>query len=124
MNPAVRAHPFDPVRGRQHQAEIDHDGEGDAGEHHGDPEPAHGLLGGISRAAHGGLVRLEGEVCEDRRTGYADRQAPDPRRVVAVLPTVGHPEENVARPECVPHVVAQGGEPEEGGHQGNVHDRV
>lgn len=116
MNSAVRAHPFDPVRGRQHKAEIDHNGEGDTHEHHGDPEPAHGLLGGIGRAAHGGLVCLEGEMRKDRGTGYTDRQTPDPRRVVAVFPTIGHPQENVAWPECVPHVVAQGAEPEEGSH--------
>lgn len=124
MNTAVRAHPLDPVGGRQYQAQVDHDGERDAHEHDGEPEPAHGLLGRVGRAVHGGLVRLEGEVREDRRAGYADRQAPDPGRVVAVLPAVGHPQENVARPERVPHVVAQSAEPEESGHQENEHDRV
>jgi len=124
VNSTVRAHPFDSVCGRQHQAEIDHDGEGDTREHDGDSEPAYGLLSGIGRATHGGLVRLEGEVREDRGNGYAECQAPDPGRVVAVLSAIGHPEENVARSESVPHVVAQSAEPEEGGHQGNVHDCV
>lgn len=124
MDASVRAHPLDPVRGRQYQAQIDHDGEGDAHEHHGEPEPAHSLLDRIRRAAHGGLARLEGEVREDRRASKAGCQAPDPGRVVAVLPAVGHPQKNVARPERVPHVVAQGAEPEESGHQENVHDYV
>lgn len=91
MNTAVRTHPLDPVRGRQDQTQIDHDGERDAHEDHGKPKPAQGFLGRITRAAHGGLVRLEGEMREDRRASYAGRQAPDPGRVVAVFPAVSHP---------------------------------
>lgn len=124
MDTAVRAHPLDPVRGRQYQAQIDHDGERDTHEHHGKPQPTYGFLGRIGRTAHGGFIRLKGEMREDRRACYADRYTPNPGRVVAVLPAVGHPQENVARSERVPHVVAQGAEPEEGGHQENVHDRV
>lgn len=78
MDPPVRTHPLDPVRRGQHEAQIDYNGEGDAHEHHGDAEPAHGLLRGISRAAHGELVRLQGEVGEHRGDGDARGEAPDP----------------------------------------------
>lgn len=96
MNSAVRSHALYRVRGRENEAQIDDNREGDGREEHGKPEPADGFLGRIRRPGDERFVRLEGEVREDRSRRYRHCRSPNVGRVVAVLPAVGHPQEYVS----------------------------
>lgn len=70
------------------------------------------------------LRHIDEHMGHGGQRGHRYCAAPGEQRVPAVLFAVGHAQEHVSRPECLPHKVAQRGEPEEGGRRAELANDV
>lgn len=124
VNPAVRVHPVDKLQRRNVEEDVDQNNERNRRKEHRNPQPSDTVLILKNTRVLPSIGPVQKEVRKDGHSGHAPGSTPSVRRVPAVLPAVGYPQEHIPRPESLPDVVAHAVEPEEGGQHADVEERI